>query len=236
MTRMSESIQPPEGDATIRILIADDHPVVRDGMSAMLDAPGIEVVGEASTGREAADQAALLHPDLILMDVRMPDLDGLQATALVKEQTPEVSVIIVTSFDSEDYFRRALEAGAAGYLLKGMSRELLLDSVRTVFDGGSIFEPAMLATLLGGMSQSEPSTNDPLSQLNERELKTLKLIAQGMTNREIGEQLSYSTGTIKNTVQGLIEKLGVSDRTQAAVLAVRNGLDLDLPESGVSTV
>ena len=214
----------PDG---IRVLIADDHPVVRDGLRAMLHEEGILVVGEVSTGREAVDRLAALQPDVILMDIRMPDMDGLAATRLIKEEAPAVSVIVVTSFESKDYLRDAIAAGAAGYLLKGMSRSLLLDSIRIVRDGGSMFDPNVLSELLRQVAERVSEVPaEALDALSDRERETLTLVAEGLTNREIADRLGYSVGTIKNVVQQVIEKLGVSDRTQAAVLGVRAGLEL----------
>lgn len=211
----------------IRVMIADDHPVVRDGLRAMLREDGIDVVGEVSTGRQAVDRLAALRPDVILMDIRMPDMDGLAATRLIKEEAPSVSVIVVTSFESKDYLRDAIAAGAAGYLLKGMSRSLLLESIRIVRDGGSMFDPNMLSDLLRQVAErlSEVPA-EALDTLSDRERETLTLVAEGLTNRAIADRLGYSVGTIKNVVQQVIEKLGVSDRTQAAVLGVRAGLEL----------
>lgn len=211
----------------IRVLVTDDHPVVRDGLRAMLDEPGIDVVGEAATGQQAVDRVGPLNAHVVLMDVRMPDMDGLTATRLVKQQHPSVAVIVITSFESKDYLRQAVAAGAAGYLLKGMKRDLLVESIRVVRDGGSIFDPAMLASLLESVARSEPALEGTLDSLTERELRVLQLVARGNTNREIADDLGYSVGTIKNAVQRVIEKLEVSDRTQAAVLAVRAGLKVD---------
>lgn len=211
----------------IRVLVTDDHPVVRDGLRAMLDEPGIDVVGEAATGQQAVDRVGPLNAHVVLMDVRMPDMDGLTATRLVKQQHPGVAVIVITSFESKDYLRQAVAAGAAGYLLKGMKRDLLVESIRVVRDGGSIFDPAMLASLLESVARSEPALEGTLDSLTERELRVLQLVARGNTNREIADDLGYSVGTIKNAVQRVIEKLEVSDRTQAAVLAVRAGLKVD---------
>ncbi len=160
------------------------------------------------------------------MDVRMPDMDGLAATRLIKEHAPESAVVIVTSFESQEYLREAIEAGAAGYLLKGMSRELLLSTLNSASDGGSMIDAAMLRQLV----QRSPRSASPtgvLDTLSDREHQTLLLVARGLTNREIAAQIGYSVGTIKNVVQQLIEKLGVSDRTQAAVVAVREGLEVD---------
>ena len=225
---MADAEPRTDGDTEdIRVLVTDDHPVVRDGLRAMLDEPGINVVGEAATGQQAVDRVGPLNADVVLMDVRMPDMDGLTATKLVKQQHPGVAVIVITSFESKDYLRQAVEAGAAGYLLKGMKRNLLVESIRVVRDGGSIFDPAMLASLLQGVARSEPGLEGTLDRLTERELRVLQLVAGGHTNREIADELGYSVGTIKNAVQRVIEKLEVSDRTQAAVLAVRAGIELD---------
>ena len=211
----------------IRVLIADDHPVVRDGLRAMLHEEGIRVVGEVSNGRQAVDRLAALRPDVILMDIHMPDMDGLAATRLIKHDAPAVSVIVVTSFESKNYLRDAIAAGAAGYLLKGMSRSLLLESIRIVRDGGSMFDPKMLSDLLREVAEGGSDVPaEALDALSDRERETLMLVAQGLTNREIADRLGYSVGTIKNVVQQVIEKLGVSDRTQAAVLGVRAGLEL----------
>jgi DNA-binding NarL/FixJ family response regulator len=218
-------VRPAEDE--IRVLIADDHEVVREGMRAMLAVPWIRVVGDASTGREAAQQVAALTPHVVLMDVRMPDMDGLEATRLIKSTHPSTAIIVVTSFENQDYLRQAVGAGAAGYLLKGMTRELLLDAIRIVYEGGSMFAPEMLAGLLRDVARRSARSGETLGRLSESEMDTLRLVANGYTNREIADELGYSVGTIKNRVQALIEKLGVSDRTQAAVTAVRAGLEVD---------
>ncbi len=216
-----------ESSPDIRVLIADDHPVVRSGLRAMLNASGVQVAGEASSGSEAAAKAKTLHPDIVLMDVHMPDMDGLTATRLIKKELPTVAVVMVTSFESEAYLRQAIAAGAAGYLLKGTGRDLLLNSLRVVRDGGSIFDLKLLGSLGQDLAQGQDRQPRLLDVLVERELLTLRLVAQGMTNREIADELGYSVGTIKNVVQEMIAKLGVSDRTQAAVLAIRAGLNID---------
>lgn len=209
------------------MVVADDHPAVRGGLLALLDADGFQVVGEASTGREAAELVGALSPDVVLMDVRMPDMDGLEATRLIKREHSDVAVIMLTNFEIQDYLHEAINAGAAGYLLKGTSRELLLGSIRIVCEGGSIVDPAMLADLLRQIARPRSAFRGVLDSLTERERETLRLISQGLTNREIGERLHYSVGTIKNTVQQVIKKLGASDRTQAAVWAANAGLELE---------
>jgi len=209
--------------APIRVLLVDDHPVVRDGLRAMLGKPGITVVGEASSGAAAIERVGALDPDVVLMDVRMADMDGLTATSRIKERYPHTSVFIVTSFSSVDYLRRAISSGASGYLLKGMTRDTLINSVRLIRDGGSVFEAALLQDVLAGIGYT-PEAAEVVKTLSEREVEVLRMLARGQSNPEIAERLSYSVGTIKNIVQAIMEKLQVSDRTQAAVIAVRSGL------------
>ncbi|MFQ6019496.1 MAG: response regulator [Dehalococcoidia bacterium] len=211
----------------ITVLIVDDHPMVREGLRSMLNVKDVRVVGEAANGNEAVEQVRRLRPDVALMDVRMPDMDGLAATEIVKGELPTTSVIIVTSYESKDYLRRAIAVGAAGYLLKGMSRETLVDAIKVVRGGGSLIESSLLAELLHDMGIEGPRIEESaglLEALSPRERQVLQLLVQGLTNKEIAAQMHYSQGTVKNVVQRLIGKLGVSDRTQAAVLAVRAGM------------
>jgi RNA polymerase sigma factor (sigma-70 family) len=212
----------------ITVLIADDHPMVREGLRSMLDAEGITVIGEAINGSEAVEKVRELNPHLVLMDVRMPDMDGLAATEVIKQGSPETSIIVVTSYESKEYLRRAIAAGAAGYILKGMSRESLIDAVRLVKAGGSLIDARLLSELLREMgiegSRFEGRAEGTLEALTPREQQVLQLLIDGLTNKEIAQQMHYSVGTVKNVVQRVIEKLGVSDRTQAAVYAVRAGL------------
>ena len=187
------------------MLIVDDHTVVRSGLRALLQVPGVEVCGEAATGAEAVQRAPELLPDVVLMDVRMPDMDGLPAARLIKQQCPDVAVVIVTSLESQEYLREAIEAGAAGYLLKGMSRELLLSTLQSASDGGSMIDAEMLRQLV----QRSPRPASPtgiLDTLSERERNTLRLVARGHTNREIAAQLGYSVGTIKNVVHAAADR------------------------------
>lgn len=221
---------PVEG--RIRVLLADDHPMVRAGARAMLNDPEIEVIGEARTGREALAQVEALKPDVVLMDVNMPDMDGLEATALVKQQSPTTSVIIVTGDESRHYIRRAIEAGAAGYLIKGASRDMLIQAVKVVQAGGSLIDANLLSALADDANEESgeegrAKIENLLSTLSPRELEVLRDLAAGLTNKEIAQRMAYSVGTVKNVVQRIIEKLGVSDRTQAAVYAVRAGIDLN---------
>ena len=211
----------------ITVLIADDHPMVREGLRSMLDTEGIEIIGEAVNGADAVEQAQHSTPDVVLMDVRMPDMDGLAATEIIKQAVPQTSIVVITSYESKEYLRRAIEAGAAGYLLKGMSRESLIDAVRLVKGGGSLIDARLLSELLKDMGVEGSrfqGVEGALEALTPREQEVLNLLVRGLTNKEIASEMHYSVGTVKNVVQRVIEKLGVSDRTQAAVYAVRAGM------------
>ncbi|MEX0800194.1 MAG: response regulator [Dehalococcoidia bacterium] len=217
----------PRGES-IRVLVVDDHPMVREGLRSMLAGDVIEVVGEAATGSQAVDLAQQLLPDVVLMDVRMPDMDGLAATEIIKEMVPGASVVVLTSYESKDYLKRAIGAGAAGYVLKGMGRDRLMDVIRLVREGGSLIDARLLGELLNEMGVEGSrfqGVEGTLETLTQREHEVLRLLVGGLTNKEIAAQMQYSVGTVKNVVQRVIEKLGVSDRTQAAVYAVRAGLN-----------
>ena len=208
-----------------RILLVDDHELVRQGIGAMLKtASDLQVVGEAKTGREAIEVARRELPDVVLMDVRMPDMDGLEATRRIKEERPRTAVIMLTMHDNATYLRDAVKAGAAGYLLKDVSKEELTDAVRQVASGGAFIESQMLKGMLSEMKPSTPAGASPAKNLTKREREILALIAEGMSNREIAAQLVVSSETVKSHVAAILEKLNVSDRTQAAIYAVRNGL------------
>jgi DNA-binding NarL/FixJ family response regulator len=208
----------------IRTLLVDDHELVRQGVAAMLaTAEDIHVVGEARTGREAIECARRELPDVVLMDVRMPDMDGLEATRRIKEERPRTAVIMVTMHENAAYLREAVRAGAAGYLLKDVSKGELVDAIRQVSSGGAFIESQMLR---GMLSELRPQGAAPAAarNLTKREREILALVAEGLSNREIAERLVLSPETVKSHVAAVLEKLGVSDRTQAAIYAVRNGL------------
>jgi DNA-binding NarL/FixJ family response regulator len=212
----------------IRVLIADDHPMVREGLQSMLVARGIEVVGEAATGREAIDLAIKVRPSIVLMDVRMPDLDGLEATRLLHNEQPALPVIIVTTYENPAYMAKAVAAGAAGYILKGTSREELLQAVRAVAEGGMLWDRGLMRQVVQKTVQDLPAVlpqddEQIVEPLTTREREILTLIAQGMNNREISEALSVTVSTVKTHIEHILAKLQATDRVQAAVWAVRHG-------------
>jgi len=206
-------------------MLVDDHELVRQGIATMLSsASDIQIVGEAKTGREALEMARTQLPDIVLMDVRMPDMDGLEATRKIKEERPRTAVIMVTMHDNPAYLRDAVRAGAAGYLLKDVSKEELVDAVRQVSTGGAFIESQMLKGMLSEMKPSGATVSPAAKNLTKREREILSLVAEGMSNREIADKLVLSPETVKSHVAAILEKLNVSDRTQAAIYAVRNGL------------
>jgi two-component system response regulator DegU len=215
-----------------RLAIVDDHDLARQGLKDMLlDAPDVEVVGEAANGREALLLCSRLHPDLLLMDVRMPEMDGLAATREVKQRYPSVSVLMVTMHENPDYLLEALKAGAAGYVLKDAPEEEVVDAVRRVREGESPLDSEIAASLIrrlaaegqGGRARSVRG-GPPPGRLTPRELEVLGLMKLGRSNREIAQDLVISLGTAKNHVEHIIAKLGTSDRTQAVVKALELGI------------
>jgi DNA-binding NarL/FixJ family response regulator len=209
-------------------VIADDHELARSGLRSMLAGePDLEIVGEAATGREALAVCSRLRPDLVLMDVRMPELDGLAATEAIKEAYPDTSVVIVTLYEDPDYLFKAIRAGAAGYVLKDATRGELLGAVRGVLGGESILDPALAAQLLHRLTHegaTQRAAGGVVEPLTPRELEVVRLLAQGQTNPQIAARLGVSRGTVKVHVERIIAKLGSSDRTQAAVRAAELGL------------
>ncbi len=214
------------GATPARLVIADDHDLARAGLRSMLAGErGLEIVGEATTGREALALARRLQPDLVLMDVRMPEMDGLAATRAIKRDCPCVSVIIVTMHENLDYLFEALKAGAAGYLLKDATQQEVVGAVRQVLRGEALLNPELAMRLLHRLTEEAQQPDEPpITPLTTREAEVLQLLAQGLTNRQIATQLFVSVGTVKVHVERILGKLGVSDRTQAAVRAVTLGL------------
>lgn len=207
-------------------MLVDDHELVRQGISAMLNGTSdVNIVGVARSGREALEVARRELPDVVLMDVKMPDMDGLEATRKIKEERPRTAVVMLTMHDNPAYLRDAVRAGAAGYLLKDVSKDELIDAIRQVATGGAFIESQMLKGMLSEMKPSGTTGPSPAAKnLTKREREILSLVAEGLSNREIAEKLVLSPETVKSHVAAILEKLNVSDRTQAAIYAVRNGL------------
>jgi NarL family two-component system response regulator LiaR len=207
----------------IRVLLADDHAVVREGLRAFLELQdGIAVVGEAADGEEAVRAARRLTPDVVLMDLVMPRLDGVGAMRELRREVPAARVIVLTSFADDDRLLPAIRAGAAGYLLKNVDPGELARAVRAAHDGQALLDPSVAARLVEELAG--PAGEPPGDALTPREREVLALIARGLSNKRIARELGVSEKTVKAHVGHVLAKLGVSDRTQAAVLAVRSGL------------
>ena len=210
----------------IRVLIADDQTLVRTGFRVILEAEGdIEVVAEADTGAEAIRQARLATPDVILMDIRMPEVDGLVATEEILRQPDPPTIVVLTTFDQNEYVYRALHAGAAGFLLKDAPSSRLIAAVRAAATGDSLIEPSITRRLVERFAVPAPAAGPPpeLAALTERELEVLRLIARGLSNAEIAAELVVAETTVKTHVARILTKLGVRDRVQAVVVAYRTG-------------
>ncbi|MCY0923072.1 MULTISPECIES: response regulator [unclassified Streptomyces] len=214
---------------TIKVLIVDDQMMVREGFSVLLNAmEGIEVVGEAVDGRQAIAQVAALRPDVVLMDIRMPEMNGLEATRRIVAADTDAKVLVLTTFDLDEYVYQALRAGASGFLLKDASARQLADGVRVVAAGEALLAPSVTKRLIVEFSKlaESPRLSDSagVAQLTERETEVLVLIAQGLTNAEIANRLVVAESTIKTHVSRILVKLGLRDRTQAAVFAYETRL------------
>ena len=234
----------------IRVLLVDDQKLMREGLRVLLElepsgahsahsgahsahsgahsARGLVVVGEAGDGQAALEAYESLQPDVVLMDIRMPGMDGVEATWRLRERWPQARVIILTTFDDDEYVFEGLRAGALGYLLKDVSGTELAEAVRTVAAGGALVEPSVARKVLAEFARLAPPARSPEESLpeplSEREREVLGLLARGLSNREIATHLSLAEGTVKNYVTGILQKLGVRDRTQAAVRARELGL------------
>jgi len=213
----------------ITILLVDDQRLMREGLRTLLELEDdLTVVGEAGTGEEALARYAELEPDIVLMDVRMPGMDGVEATRRLHSQWPEVKIIILTTFDEDEYIFEGLRAGARGYLLKAVSGDELAVAIRKVAAGQALIDPAVTRKVVDAFARLAPpmrAVNAGLAEpLSEREQEVLKLVANGLTNREIAERLYLAEGTVKNYVTSLLGKIGVRDRTQAALRGRELGL------------
>lgn len=205
----------------IRVLVADDHELVRLGLRAVLEEAGIEVVGEAPDGPTAVERAVELMPDILLLDLRMPGMDGVEVCRTVRSQAPDIKVIILTSFAEDEDIFGALAAGASSYIMKDVAPDALVGTVRGVAGGQTVLDAVVAQRVLDGPRPAADPDGDPLSP---REREVLELMAQGLTNRQIGQRLWISEPTVKTHVSHILTKLGQPDRTQAIVHAMRLGM------------
>ncbi|MGH9050644.1 MAG: response regulator [Acidimicrobiia bacterium] len=213
----------------IRVLLADDDDLMRAGLAELLSSgPGIEIVGQAATGREAVERTRQLHPDVVLMDVRMPDLDGIEATRVLTDTQPSAKVLILTTFERDDYIFGALRAGASGFLLKRTRPEELIAAVHTIARGDSLLSPSVTRRVVERMAhQPTPDLSDDtrLAKLTPREREVLELIARGLSNREIASELTVEESTIRSHVKRILMKLHRRDRVQLVIYAYETGVN-----------
>jgi DNA-binding NarL/FixJ family response regulator len=211
--------------APIRILVVDDHPIVRDGLLAILGTQtDFAVVGEAGTGADAVRLSHTLNPDVVLLDLEMPGMDGVEALQQMRKLCPDVRVIVLTAFDTDERIVGAVRAGAQGYLLKGTPREEIFRAIRVVSKGGSLLEPLVASKLMHHLESGAQQPARPSEELTEREREVLQLLAQGRTNKEIAASLVISERTVKFHVSSILAKLNVGNRTEAVTLAAQQGL------------
>ena len=209
---------------SIRIVIADDHPIVRQGLATVLgQEEDLEVVGQAKNGLEAVDQARKLRPDIILMDLQMPEMGGVEAIQKIKMETSDIGIIILTTYDTDDYIFRGIEAGARGYLLKDSSPEEVLKAIHTVHKGESLIEPRVASRLIDRFSQLSHASA-PKEVLSAREVQVIQLIATSAANKEIANELLIGESTVKTHIIHIFNKLGVRGRTEAVAEAARRGI------------
>ena len=210
----------------IRVILCDDQEVVLEGLQAILKAtPEIQVVGVARNGAEALELIPLVHPDVVLMDLKMPEMNGIQATRRIREQFPNVRVLVLTTYDADEWVFDAIRSGAAGYLLKDTPREDLIAAVIGTATGKTHIDPSVAGKVFAQIAQTASAPETSLAEkLSDREREVLRLMARGFSNADIAQRLFLSEGTIRNYVSSILTKLEVSDRTQAAVIALRYGL------------
>jgi len=217
----------------IRVLIVDDHPVVLEGLHTMLSTDrNIEVVGEACDGAEAVAMVEEKEPNVVLMDIRMPNMDGVQATRRIKQQSPSTAVLVLTMYDTDAYVVDAVRAGASGYLLKDATREMVVDTIRAVNSGATLIKTSLLTEAISSLVQSQKgrqpaapnSPQEGMEQLTAREREVLKLAAVGYSNKEIAKELNITQDTVKKHMQSILGKLHASSRIHAAIQATRAGI------------
>jgi DNA-binding NarL/FixJ family response regulator len=208
---------------SIRILVADDHPIVRDGLIAVLSTQAdFEIVGEATTGPETIQRVMALKPDVILLDLAMPEMDGVETLQRLRAIVEDIRAIVFTAFDTDERIVKAVQAGAQGYLLKGVPRDEIFNAIRVVHAGGALLQPVIASKLLRQVSREQQQPDSDM--LTERELDVLRLLAQGQTNKEIAAALVISERTVKFHVSAILSKLGAGNRTEAVTLAAQQGL------------
>ncbi len=210
----------------MKVIICDDQAIVRDGLEMLLKLePGIDVVGTAEDGAAAVEMVAKESPDLVLMDLKMPVMNGVEATRQIRARYPEVKVLVLTTYDDDEWVFDAIQAGASGYLLKDTPRDEVVKAIRGTVGGKVYLDPSVAGKVLEQVSR-HPTQSPTLitSQLTEREIEVLRLLAKGLNNKAISERLFLSEGTVRNHISTILSKLGVSDRTQAAVIALQHGL------------
>lgn len=215
--------------AKIKVLIADDIMILRQGLKAVLEQDEeLEVVALAQNGKEAFEKCRVYRPDVVLMDMRMPDYDGAFGIRAIKEQCPDIRVLVLTTFDDEETIQKAVESGADGYILKEMEDAKVIASVKTVYSGINVFGSEVYQVMKGRMNSAAPRVSasaDTENALTPRETDIIRLVAQGYDNKEIASKLYLAEGTVRNQVSRLLEKLSLKDRTQLAIYAVKHGLD-----------
>lgn len=222
---MSEAVQNEDSPAEpVPVMLVDDHAIWRGGVRSMLEDTEFEVVAEASSGREALEMARRVLPRLVLLDIRMAGGDGLDALVALKQEHPRMAVVMLTTYDNPTYMARAVAGGAAGYLLKGVDQDEMLQALRAVANGETLLAREDLVRSLRSVSDTAAGSEDLIEPLTDREQEVLRLLATGLNNRDMGSVLFIAESTVKTHVEHIIGKLGVSDRVQAAVWAARHGL------------
>ncbi len=208
----------------MRVLVADDHSLFRDGIISLLEAAGFEVVGQAGDGQAAVEAALRLRPDLVLLDITMPQLSGLEALRLIKRELPETQVVMLTVSDDDADLFEAIESGALGYLLKDLSADQFFEMLDGLQRGEAAMTRQTTARLMKGLADLSPQRAEPAQSLTEREIELLRLVAEGMSNKAIAQTLSISENTVKYHMRNILQKLGVQNRTEAVTQAIRAGL------------